>query len=53
VDLAKQIAHAHDAKVNDVLLSVVAGGLRDLLSSRGESVDGVMLRAFVPVSLAS
>jgi WS/DGAT/MGAT family acyltransferase len=51
LDVAKQIAHAHDAKVNDVLLSAVAGGLRDLLSSRGEPVDGVVLRAFVPVSL--
>jgi diacylglycerol O-acyltransferase / wax synthase len=51
LDLAKQIAHAHHAKVNDVLLAAVAGGLRDLLSSRGEPVDGVVLRAFVPVSL--
>jgi diacylglycerol O-acyltransferase / wax synthase len=29
----------------------VAGGLRDLLRSRGENVEGVSLRAFVPVSL--
>jgi diacylglycerol O-acyltransferase / wax synthase len=49
--LARQIAHAHHAKVNDVLLAAVAGGLRDLLGSRGEAVDGVVLRAFVPVSL--
>jgi WS/DGAT/MGAT family acyltransferase len=51
LELAKQIAHAHHAKVNDVLLAAVAGGLRDLLRSRGEGVDGVVLRAFVPVSL--
>ncbi|HEY3262976.1 MAG TPA: wax ester/triacylglycerol synthase family O-acyltransferase [Pseudonocardiaceae bacterium] len=50
LDLARRVAHAHDAKVNDVLLTVVAGGLRDLLRSRGEPVD-VVLRAFVPVSL--
>jgi len=51
LDLARQIAHAHHAKVNDVLLAAVAGGLRDLLGSRGEAVDGVVFRAFVPVSL--
>ena len=31
LDLAKQIAHAYEAKVNDVLLAAVAGGLRQLL----------------------
>jgi diacylglycerol O-acyltransferase / wax synthase len=51
LDLAKQIAHAYEAKVNDVLLAAVAGGLRHLLGGRGEPVDGVVLRAFVPVSL--
>jgi WS/DGAT/MGAT family acyltransferase len=51
LDLAKQVAHAHDAKVNDVLLAAVAGGLRNLLLGRGEPVDGLVLRAFVPVSL--
>ena len=49
--MAKQIAHAHDAKVNDVVLTAVAGGLRELLRSRGESVEGLVLRAMVPVSL--
>jgi diacylglycerol O-acyltransferase / wax synthase len=49
--LVKRIAHAHHAKVNDVLLAVLAGGLRALLVGRGERVDGVVLRAFVPVSL--
>jgi WS/DGAT/MGAT family acyltransferase len=50
-DLIKRIAHAHDAKVNDVLMVVLAGGLRELLLGRGERVDGLVLRAFVPVSL--
>ena len=51
LDLVKQIAHAHGGKVNDVLLAAVAGGLRDLLRGRGEDVEGVVLRVFVPVSL--
>ena len=51
LDLVKRIAHAHDAKVNDVLMAVLAGGLRELLLGRGERVDGLVLRAFVPVSL--
>jgi diacylglycerol O-acyltransferase len=51
LDLAKQIAHAHDAKVNDVVLTAVAGGLRALLGGRGEPVGELVLRAMVPVSL--
>jgi WS/DGAT/MGAT family acyltransferase len=51
LDQLKRVAHAHGAKVNDVLMAVVASGLRALLLSRGESVDGIVLRAFVPVSL--
>jgi diacylglycerol O-acyltransferase len=49
--LVKQIAHAHHAKVNDVLMAILAGGLRALLVGRGEPVDGLVLRAAVPVSL--
>jgi diacylglycerol O-acyltransferase len=33
---AKEIAHAHGGKVNDVVLDAVAGGTRRLLTSRGE-----------------
>jgi diacylglycerol O-acyltransferase / wax synthase len=51
LDLVKRIARAHGGKVNDVLLAAVAGGLRELLRSRGEDAEGVVLRAFVPVSL--
>lgn len=51
LDLAKQVAHAHQAKVNDVVLAAVAGGLRQLLASRGEPVDRLVLRAMVPISL--
>jgi diacylglycerol O-acyltransferase len=37
--------------VNDVVLSLVTRGFRDLLLSRGEKVDGVWLLAQVPVSI--
>jgi diacylglycerol O-acyltransferase / wax synthase len=53
LELVKLIAHGHEAKVNDVLMTVLARGLRELLLSRGERVDGLVLRAFVPVSLHS
>jgi diacylglycerol O-acyltransferase len=51
LDLAKQIAHEHHAKVNDVVLAAVAGGLRELLARRGEPVEELVLRAMVPISL--
>jgi len=51
LDRTKQIAHAHHAKVNDVVLAAVAGGLRQLLAGRGEDVQGLVLRAMVPISL--
>jgi diacylglycerol O-acyltransferase / wax synthase len=37
--------------VNDVVLSIVSGGLRDLLEARGERVDNRTIRALVPVSV--
>jgi len=39
------------ATVNDVILAITAGGLRDLLSSRGEAVDDLRLHVSIPVSL--
>jgi diacylglycerol O-acyltransferase / wax synthase len=51
LDLVKDTAHAYGGTVNDVLLAAIAGGLRDLLLGRGEEVDGLVLRAFVPVAL--
>ena len=47
----KAIGKALGSSVNDVLLSCVAGALRDYLVARGDPVDGVMLRALVPVNL--
>jgi diacylglycerol O-acyltransferase len=48
--LTKQIAHAHHGTVNDVVLAAVAGGLRELLASRGENVRQLVQRAMVTIS---
>jgi diacylglycerol O-acyltransferase / wax synthase len=37
--------------VNDVVLTIASGGLRDLLESRGESTEGRIVRTLVPVSV--
>jgi diacylglycerol O-acyltransferase len=50
LDEVRAVAHAHGATVNDVLLGLVAGGLRALLRSRGEP-DDVVVRVYVPVTL--
>lgn len=39
--------------VNDILLSAVAGALRAYLLAQGDPVDGVEIRALVPVNLRS
>jgi WS/DGAT/MGAT family acyltransferase len=52
-DLAqfKRVKDALGGTVNDVVLAVVAGALRDWLKSRGIRVEGLELRAQVPVSI--
>jgi diacylglycerol O-acyltransferase len=53
-DLAdvKTIRRAHGGSVNDLLLTVITGALREWLLSRGEPVvGGTSVRALVPVSL--
>jgi len=47
----KRLAHTIDAKVNDVLLGVVAGGFRRYLQAHDERTDGVNLRTLIPVNL--
>lgn len=47
----KRIAHALDAKVNDVLLAEVAGALRHYLQAHDASTEGVNVRALIPVNL--
>jgi len=49
----KEVAHAHQGKVNDVVLDLWAGGLRRLLASRDEPVAGVELMTGLAVSLRS
>jgi diacylglycerol O-acyltransferase len=50
LDRVKTVAHAHGAKVNDVVLTAVSGGARELLRSRSQLAPGLTLRAMVPVS---
>lgn len=47
----KAIGRAFQCTVNDVLLASAAGALRSYMLDRGENVDGVTLRATVPVNL--
>jgi diacylglycerol O-acyltransferase len=47
----KVVGRALGASVNDVLLSCVAGALRGYLAAKGDAIDGVMIRALVPVNL--
>jgi WS/DGAT/MGAT family acyltransferase len=52
LDDLKQIRRAQGGTVNDVLLSVVTGALREWLLFRGEPVvGGTSVRALVPVSM--
>jgi len=45
------VARSAGARINDVVLAVYSEGLRELLISRGEPVDGLVLRTSMPVSL--
>ena len=47
------VAHSFEATINDVLLTVVAGGLRDLLMSRNELTQHGELQVLVPVGLVN
>ncbi len=51
LDRVKAVAHAHGAKVNDVVLAAVAGGARRLLEHRGELTRDLVLRVSVAVSM--
>jgi diacylglycerol O-acyltransferase / wax synthase len=50
---ARAVAHEHGAKVNDVVLSVVAGGVCELLAARGEQTERVEMVASVTATLRS
>ena len=47
----KAVGHALGCSVNDVVLCAVAGALRGYLASKGDTVEGVDVRALVPVNL--
>jgi diacylglycerol O-acyltransferase len=47
----KQVKNALGGTVNDVTLAVVAGALRRWLAERDVAVDGLELKALVPVSI--
>lgn len=49
----KRVARAHGVGVNDVVLSLVAGGVRSLLDARGEPIELLRPRAGVAVALFS
>lgn len=46
----RQIRRQHGGTTNDVALTVIAGGLRDWLTTRDLPVEGVMPRAPIPVN---
>ncbi|MDX6715151.1 MAG: diacylglycerol O-acyltransferase / wax synthase [Baekduia sp.] len=50
LDDFKLVKNAFGGTVNDVVLTVVSGALRDWLHSRGVRTEGLELRALVPVS---
>ena len=47
----KAVGRACNCTVNDVLMATAAGALRHYMIERGEPVDGMTLRATVPVNL--
>jgi len=53
LETARMTAHRHQAKINDLVLAVVAGGVRELLIARREPVGGLELAAAVPATLRS
>jgi len=50
LDTVRSAAHERGGKVNDAVLAIVSGGIRELLVSRGEAVDGLALQVSVPVA---
>lgn len=51
LDEVKSVGKALGCSINDVLLSMAAGALRDYLAERGDPVEGLEIRAIVPVNL--
>jgi diacylglycerol O-acyltransferase len=53
LDDFRLVKNAFGGTVNDVVLTVVAGGLQKWLRSRGTRTEGLELRALVPMSIRS
>jgi WS/DGAT/MGAT family acyltransferase len=51
LDEVKAVGRACGCTVNDVLMAVASGALREYMRERGADVDGMVLRATVPVNL--
>jgi WS/DGAT/MGAT family acyltransferase len=51
LDEVKAVGRACGCTVNDVLMAAAAGALREYMRERGADVDGMILRATVPVNL--
>ena len=51
LDEVKVMGKALGCSINDVLLAMATGALRDYLAARGDPVDGLRIRAIVPVNL--
>ncbi len=51
LDSVKQVGHALNGTVNDLLLSAVAGALRHYIQRRGHSVNELNIRGVIPVNL--
>lgn len=47
----KQVRRAAGGTVNDVILTAITRGFRDLLEKRGELTEGMVVRTMVPVSM--
>ena len=47
----KAVGRACDCTINDVLMATAAGALRSYIEERGDAVDGLTLRATVPVNM--
>jgi hypothetical protein len=48
-----EVARSFDSTINDVLLTLVSGGMRALLKSRGELTESSELQVLVPVGLVN
>ncbi|HEY0825070.1 MAG TPA: wax ester/triacylglycerol synthase family O-acyltransferase [Ramlibacter sp.] len=51
LDEVRAIAKALNCSINDVLLSCVAGAIGQYLRAQGDAVEGVEIRAMIPVNL--